>query len=66
MAFAHKTPKGIVYILHSMVVKLKGSGYKQRIYWFARKGGKTAVDELPKGYKIIHSRRTGLPLLKRG
>ena len=63
MAYQHKTPKGILYYLHSMVVKLKGSGMKQRIYWFDRKTRKTAVDAMPAGYKIIHSRRTGLPLL---
>ncbi len=65
MAFVHKTDDGRNYILHSMTVKLKGSGVKQTIYYFSRKAGKYAIDELPAGYKIIHSRRTGLPLLKK-
>ena len=65
MAYQHKTPKGVLYYLHSMVVHLKGSGVKQRIYYFARKKGKYAVDDMPRGYKIVHSRRTGLPLLKK-
>ena len=63
--YQHKTPKGNLYILHSLLVKLKGSGIKQRIYYFSKKGGKTAIDELPRGYTIIHSRKTGLPLLKK-
>ena len=48
------------------MVKLRGSGVKQTIYYFSPKSGKAAIDNLPKGYKIIHSRRTGLPLLKKG
>lgn len=66
MAYAHKSPKGVTYYLHTMAVKLKGSGVKQTIYWFARKIGKNALDEVPKGYKVIVSKRTGLPLLKKG
>ena len=66
MAYQHQTPKGVLYFLHSMVVELKGSGKKQTIYYFSGKKGKNAVDDMPKGYKIIHSRRTGLPLLKKG
>ncbi len=66
MAYTHKSPKGVLYYLHSMAVKLKGSGKKQTIFWFSTKKGQHAIDEMPKGYKIIHSRRTGLPLLKKG
>jgi len=65
MAFQHKNKKGKTYILHSTVVKLRGSGMKQRIYYFATKKGKGAVDELPRGYKVIESKRTALPLLKK-
>ena len=66
MVFQHKTSTGRVYNLHSQTVKLKGSGLKQTIYYFSPKKGKYAIDELPAGYKIIHSRRTDLPLLKKG
>ncbi|OGG28937.1 hypothetical protein A2973_01380 [Candidatus Gottesmanbacteria bacterium RIFCSPLOWO2_01_FULL_49_10] len=66
MAFADKNPKGVTYYLHTMVVRLKGSGKKQTIYYFARKVGRNALDRVPSGYKVIHSRRTGLPLLKKG
>lgn len=65
MAFSHKNTKGVTYFLHSMEVKLKGSGKKQRIFWFARKAGKNALDAVPKGYKVMQSKRTGLPLLKK-
>lgn len=65
MAYMHKSPKGVAYYLHTMGVKLKGSGVKQTIYWFARKIGKNALDEVPKGYRVVTSKRTGLPLLKK-
>ncbi len=65
MAYMHSSPKGVAYYLHTMNVKLKGSGVKQTIYWFARKVGKNALDSVPKGYKVVTSRRTGLPLLKK-
>ena len=51
MAFQHKTDDGRVYNLHSQIVKLKGSGIKQTIYYFSQKKGKYAIDELPAGYK---------------
>ncbi len=53
------------YILHSKVVTLKG-GQKQTIYYFAGKAGPNAVNDLPKGYKVVENERTGLPLLKKG
>ena len=65
MAYEHKNKKGRKYYLHSMNVKLKGSGYKQTIFYFSGKQGKYAIDELPDGYKVIENKRTGLPLLKR-
>lgn len=65
MAYQHKAPNGKVYHLHSMVVKLKGSKVSQRIFWFAPKAGKNAIEEMPKGYKVVSSRRTGLPFLKK-
>lgn len=66
MAFQHKAPNGVMYNLHSMVVKLKGSGLRQKIFWFSTKAGKDAIDEMPEGYKIVTSRKTGLPFLKKG
>lgn len=65
MAFEHTALNGKHYFLHSQQVKLKGSGVKQTIYYFGGKKGKYAIDDLPAGYKIIHSKRTGLPLLKK-
>ncbi len=65
MTYEHKNKQGKTYVLHSMKVKLKGSGYKQTIFYFSLKQGKYAIDELPEGYKIIENKRTGLPLLKK-
>lgn len=64
MAYSHRNSKGNTYFLHSKNVTLKG-GRKQNIYYFAKVAGEFAVDELPAGYKVIESARTGLPILKK-
>lgn len=66
MAYSHTGGKGVLYYLHTMMVKLRGSGKKQQIFYFSKKKGSGTLDEVPKGYKVITSRRTGLPLLKKG
>lgn len=55
---------GETYFLHSKEVTLKG-GRKQVIFWFARKAGEFALDEMPAGYVVVESKRTGLPILKK-
>lgn len=66
MAYSFKNSKGVTYYLHTMMVKLKGSGKKQQIFWFATKVGNRALDALPKGYKVVTSKKTGLPFVKKG
>jgi hypothetical protein len=65
MPYKHTNGKGQDYYLHSMEVKLRGSGKQQRIFFFARevKGG--SLDEVPGGYTIVENKKTGLPILKR-
>lgn len=65
MAYQYKNKKGVMYNLHSMVVTLKGTGRKQRIFYFSPKVGKYAIDEMPEAYRVIESKRTGLPILKK-
>jgi hypothetical protein len=60
--FSHKNSKGMEYWLHSKDVKLRG-GRNQRIFYFS-KDSAGSVD-LPDGYKVIESSKTGLPLLKK-
>jgi hypothetical protein len=55
---------GQTYYLHQREVTLR-NGRKQTIYFFARKAGAGAMEELPPGYKVIESERTGLPMLKK-
>jgi hypothetical protein len=50
------------YWLHSKDVKLRG-GRNQRIFYFS-KDSAGSID-LPDGYKVIESSKTGLPLLKK-
>ena len=65
MAFSVKSKKsGKTYYLHSKDVKLKGDRI-QTIYYFAGEVKKEALNELPKGYKVVENERTGLPMLKK-
>lgn len=65
MAYMHKNSKGQSYYLHSRDVTLRGSGKKLTIYFFARKEGRGALGAIPSAYKVIESKKTGLPLLKK-
>lgn len=65
MAYSVKSKKsGKLYHLHTKEVMLAGKR-KQRIYYFAGKAGKDAIDELPKGYEVMENKRTGLPMLRK-
>ncbi|MEA1909783.1 MAG: hypothetical protein U9M89_02060 [Patescibacteria group bacterium] len=64
MAYAHTNSKGNTYYLHSKEVTLKG-GRKQNIFYFGKEAKEAAIDEVPEGYKVIESARTGLPILKK-
>lgn len=53
------------WTLYQRDVELNG-GRTQRIYFFSKKTPKSGKPaDLPQGYKVIHSDRTGLPLLKK-
>lgn len=66
MAYEYKSKKsGKTYKLYTKDVKLKG-GKIQTIYFFSPgkpKSGKPC--DLPKGYKVVENKRTGLPFLKK-
>lgn len=65
MAYSVKSKKsGKTYYLHSKNVTLRGDR-KQRIYYFAGKATKDAIDALPAGYEVIENKKTGLPMLKK-
>lgn len=65
MAYSVKSKKsGKTYYLHSKDVELVG-GRKQRIYYFAGKAAKNAIDALPAGYEVMENKRTGLPMLRK-
>ena len=53
------------YTLYSRTVTLKG-GRQQTIYFFAKGKPKSgAPAELPNGYEVATTTRTGLPILRR-
>lgn len=65
MTYEYKNKKGVKYYLHTTSFVLKGSNKKQTIYYFAKKTGQGAMSEIPKGYKLLESKRSGLPVLKK-
>ncbi|MBS3818576.1 hypothetical protein KGY73_03620 [bacterium] len=64
MAYEFTNSKGVKYFLHHKDVNLKG-GRTQRIYYFARDIREGAMDQIPPGYKVEETRRTGMPILKK-
>jgi hypothetical protein len=63
-AFSFKNSKGMTYFLHGRSRKV-ASGKTVTLYFFAKKAGKGAVSEVPEGYRVKESDRTGLPILKK-
>jgi len=64
MAFTFKNSKGVTYYLHFKDVTLRG-GKKQRMYFFARDVRDDSLDELPEGFEVMETQRTGMPVLKK-
>ena len=64
MAFSYTNKKGVKYFLHSKDVTLRG-GRQQTIYFFARDVRDGALDEVPAGYQVMETERTGMPVLKK-
>jgi len=64
MAYSYTNSKGVTYYLHFKDVTLRG-GKKQRIYYFARDVRSGSLDEVPAGYKVMETKRTGMPVLKK-
>lgn len=64
MAYEFTNSKGVKYYLHFKDVNLKG-GRIQRIYYFARDIRAEALDDVPAGYRVMETERTGMPILKK-
>ncbi len=64
MAYEFTNSKGVKYYLHFKDVNLKG-GRLQRIYYFARDIRAGALDEVPAGFRVVETERTGMPILKK-
>lgn len=64
MAYSYTNKKGDTYYLHKKDVTLRG-GRQQTIYYFAREVRDGAIDEVPAGYKVVETERTGMPVLKK-
>ena len=64
MAYEFTNSKGVKYYLHFKDVNLKG-GRVQRIYFFARDIRPGSLDDVPAGYQVMETERTGMPILKK-
>jgi len=64
MAYEFTNSKGVKYYLHFKDVNLKG-GRVQRIYFFARDVRPGSLDDVPAGYQVMETQRTGMPILKK-
>jgi hypothetical protein len=64
MAYEFTNSKGVRYYLHAKDVNLKG-GRMQKIFFFARDVRPGALDELPAGYAVVETAKTGMPVLKK-
>jgi hypothetical protein len=64
MAYEFTNSKGVKYYLHFKDVNLKG-GRVQRIYFFARDVRPGSLDDVPAGYRVVETERTGMPILKK-
>lgn len=56
--------KGQTYYLHKKMVTLK-NGITRPIFFFARDIRDGAVHEMPEGYEIVETERTGMPVLRK-
>ena len=65
MAYEFTNSKGVKYYLHFKDVNLKG-GRIQRIYFFAKDVRPGSLDDVPAGYVVMETERTGMPILKKG
>lgn len=64
MAYEFTNSKGVKYYLHFKDVNLKG-GREQRIYFFARDVRPGSLDEIPAGFEVMETERTGMPILRK-
>lgn len=63
-AYSYTNSKGQKYYLHTREVQLK-NGRVQRIYFFARDVRDGSLEEIPAGYQVVETQRTGMPVLKK-
>jgi hypothetical protein len=56
--------RGQTYVLHRRVTRA-GSPQERTLHFFSRDERPDAIDEIPAGYMVVESPRTGLPLLKK-
>ena len=64
MPYTHTNSRGQTYVPHRRVVN-PGTSSERTLHYFSRETRPEAIDELPAGYVVVESPRTGLPLLKR-
>lgn len=62
--YTYTNSKGQTYYLHMKDVILKNDR-KQRIYFFARDVREGSISDLPQGFEVFETLRTGMPVLRK-
>ncbi len=65
MAYLHTNSKGTKYYLNSKEITLRGSGKTQKIFYFSRDERNNTGIDMPDGYQVVESKKTGLPVLRK-
>ena len=63
--YSYVDSRNIIWYLHMLVITLRGSGKEQKIYYFKKTIAKNVIHQVPDGYKVVETKRMGMPLLKK-
>lgn len=63
-SFSYTDAKGRDWYLHTKEVTLR-NGHQQTIYYFAKVEDINFACDMPDGYVVIETSRTGMPVLKK-
>lgn len=62
MPYTFRNSKGDLYFLHRTTAGRNNDG---ELLYFAKSQNQNTIDELPDGYRVVESDRTGMPVVKK-
>lgn len=63
-SFSYSDSKGRNWYLHTKEVTLR-NGHQQTIYYFAQEENIDFACDMPEGYEVMETERTGMPVLRK-